>query len=115
MFPGRRSRWLAQGGEADFADINAINEDVSELGVVKTGEELDEGQFFRRRWADQGDDAAPFGFEGDVPDDGLGRVVAEGDKIEFHRPFARGEPGCVGSSGNGRVRHRELRRIAGPR
>ena len=88
---------LAQRGERDVADVDAVDRDAAAGDVVEARHQVDDRRLAAARRAHERDHLAGLGVDVDVAQDGADGVVAEGDVLETH--VALGRPRSSTASG----------------
>ncbi len=84
----------AEGVEGGAADVEAIDADETGGGVVKAGQEADDGGLAGAGGAEQGDDLAGLDGEVDIGEDFM-LAVAEGDVLELDLAEGDGDGGGI--------------------
>ena len=91
----------AEVGEAEGAEIVAVEGDATGHGVEEARDEIGEGGFAGAAWADEGADGAGGDEDGDFLEDGFVRGVGEGDVFEGECAVGAGERQGVGGVDDG--------------
>ena len=81
----------AEVGEAEGAEIVAVEGDATGHGVEEARDEIGEGGFAGAAWADEGADGAGGDEDGDFLEDGFVRGVGEGEVFEGECAVGAGE------------------------
>ena len=70
---------LAQIGQIEFADVDAVQQDPSACHIIEARNQVDDGGLARSRRPDDGNGRSRLQFEADVIQDRLFRIIVEGN------------------------------------